>query len=187
MTDNDHPIDIKIISHLLFILMVFILVSFVLFDLTIPEYRSLAYYSLFAMCICYFIAGNAMTSNFLPQTNYELPSSFAGMCLGMWVVFADLNLSPDSPSRFSALILIFSILCTFLVGSYVVQYEKERRQGDDINLLFLLPSVLVMICMTLVVLYILVVGNWDWPIMGLFDALEEITAESSRSVKPLFM
>lgn len=187
MNDSEHPIDMKVLGHLCFIPLVFILVSFVLFDLTIPAYRSLAYYSLFAMCICYFIAGNTVTSSFLPQTNYELPSSFAGMCFGVWVVLTDLNISPNLPSIFSGFILLFSILCTFLMGSYVVHFEKERRLGDELNLLVLLPFVLVMFCMLLVTLYIFIVGAWDWPIMNLFDALEEITAESSRGVKPLFM
>jgi|GEM_PF-5286134 len=186
MENTDHPINKKIIGHLLFILSSYIFLSIWLVDLEIPAQRSLVFYIFFVVCIAYTIASNAISSSLIPQTNYELPFSLSGMIFGIWLAIVDLNYS-SVPSCYTAIFLLFSTLGAFLCGSYWANHRRESRENNELLLIDLVPAVIIMISIFLIALYILVVGSWVWPVMDLFEALEELTAESSRNVKPLFM
>ena len=185
MEDDDYPIDYKIVGHLLFITLIYILTSFWLFDLCIPEHRSIASSVLFFTAFGYTLANSRLHLNLLSQTNYELPTHFAVSLFGIWVAFTNLTFQ-NPPSIIAGIILLFSALSVLQCGYYWLSHVREQATTSQYQFLYMVPSILVSFCLILVSLSLFTLGNWEWPFMSLFDALEELMAESSRKVQPLF-
>lgn len=172
---NKSSLDKTNFINFVFILAVFLYLSFVAFDITKDDERSFVFYLLFIMCIAYSAGSYKLSSSkFLKTTDYTPSTAFVVICLSWWVALTDIFIVLDQTSRFSGFFLALSLLFTFVLMLEFIHFFSDKA-GKPIPPWYVIRIGQIVLLVTLgAMFYFLMNGSWNFHIGGPFEFLSRV-------------
>lgn len=172
---NKSSLDKTNFINFVYILAVFLCLSFVAFDITKDDERSFVFALLLIMCIAYGAGSFKLRySNFLKTTDYTPSTAFAVICLSWWVALTDIFIVSEQISRFSGLFLVLSLLFTFVLMIEFIHFFSDKEGKPNTPWYFVRTSQIVLLVTLGAMFYFLIYGSWDFHIGDSFEFLSRV-------------
>ena len=172
---NKSSLDITSFLHFGFILSIFLLLSFVAFDLNKLDERSFVFALLLFMWLAYSAGSDKISAfEFEKTTDYTSSSAFAGICLCWWVALTDYFLIIEQTSRFTGFFLAFALLLTLGMIADFIHYFSDKAKKNIAPWYVVRPGQMLLLITLGAMLYFFIYGSWAFHIGSPFEFLSRV-------------
>lgn len=160
------------------IISIFLLLSFVFFDISKVEQRSFVFMLLFCLNILYGASSSRLKmSRFEKTADYGPAALFCAFSLCWWVALTNYLFIDSAPSRFTAFFLIYALIPTLGLSAEFILYFADKHPENRPPWFIVRPVQLVLMITFGAIFYFIVYGDWSFHIGSPFELLNKLMRE----------